>query len=75
VLYLDANVFIFAALSTKEYGDKAEAVLNRVQLGEEAAVTSALTLDEVFWMVKRNRGVEKAIETAEAIYFFPNLKS
>jgi len=74
VLYLDANVFIFAALSTKEYGDKAEAVLNRVQLGEEAAVTSALTLDEVFWMVKRNRGVEKAIETAEAILNLPNLE-
>jgi predicted nucleic acid-binding protein len=74
VLYLDANVFIFAALSTKEYGDKAEAVLNRVQLGEEAAVTSALTFDEVFWEVKRNRGVDMAINTAEAMLNFPNLE-
>ncbi len=74
MLYLDANVFIFAALSTKEYGDKAEAVLNGVQLGEEAAVTSALTFDEVFWEVKRNRGVEKAIETTEAMLNFPNLE-
>lgn len=74
VLYLDANVFIFAALSTKEYGDKAEAVLNRVQLGEETAVTSALTFDEVFWEVKRNRGLDMAINTAEAMLNFLNLE-
>jgi predicted nucleic acid-binding protein len=74
VLYLDANVFIFASLSTKEYGDKAEALLNRVQRGEEKAVTSALTFDEVFWEVKRNRGLEKALDTAEAMLNFPNLE-
>ena len=48
VLYLDANVFIFAALSTKDYGDKAESLLDKVQRGEENAKTSALTFDEVF---------------------------
>jgi predicted nucleic acid-binding protein len=74
VLYLDANVFIFASLSTKEYGDKAEALLNRVQRGDEKAITSALTFDEVFWEVKRNRGLEKALETAEAMLNFPNLE-
>jgi predicted nucleic acid-binding protein len=74
VLYLDANVFIFAALSTKEYGSRAEALLDRMQGGEEMAITSALTFDEVFWEVKRNRGVEKAIETTEALLNFPNLE-
>jgi predicted nucleic acid-binding protein len=73
VLYLDANILIFAALNTEEIGEKAVALLSNIQNGDEQAVTSALTFDEVFWEVKRNRGLEKAIETAEAMLNFPNL--
>ena len=73
VLYLDANIFIFAALNTEKEGEKALALLLRIQNGEEQAVTSSLTFDEVFWEVKKNRGFEKAIETAEAMLNFPNL--
>ena len=74
MLYLDANVFIFAAINTKEDGDKAVILLKKIQQGEERAITSALTFDEVFWEVKRNRGMEKALETAEAMLNFPNLE-
>jgi predicted nucleic acid-binding protein len=74
VLYLDANVFIFAALNTEEKGKKALALLSKIQLGEEQAITSALTFDEVYWAVKKNRGMEKALETAEAMLNFPNLE-
>jgi hypothetical protein len=42
-----------------------------MQQGEEQAITSALTFDEVFWEVKRNRGMEKGVETAEAMLNFP----
>ena len=73
MLYLDANVFVFASLSTKDYGNKAESLLDKVQRGEEKAKTSALTFDEVFWEVKRNRGLEKALETGEAMLNYPNL--
>ncbi|MCL5876910.1 MAG: type II toxin-antitoxin system VapC family toxin [Candidatus Bathyarchaeota archaeon] len=74
MLYLDANIFIFAALNTENEGPKAVALLDQIQSGEEKAVTSALTFDEVFWEVKRNRGMEKALETAEALLNFPNLE-
>ena len=74
VLYLDANVFIFAALNTEEEGNKAVALLKKIQQGEAQAITSALTFDEVFWEVKRNRGMEKALETADAMLNFPNLE-
>ena len=74
MLYLDANVFVFAALNTEEYGDKAVALLKRVQRGEVKAITSALTFDETFWEVKKNRGTEKALEIAEAMLNFPNLE-
>ena len=74
MLYLDANIFIFAAINTDEEGTKAVALLTKIQIGEEKAVTSALTFDEVFWEVKKNRGIEKALETAEAMLNFPNLE-
>ena len=74
MLYLDANIFIFAALNTEEEGAKAVALLEKIQQGEEQAITSALTFDEVFWEVKKNRGIEKALETAEAMLNFPNLE-
>jgi predicted nucleic acid-binding protein len=74
VLYLDANIFVFAALNTQKEGSKAVALLRKIQQGEEQAITSALTLDEVYWEVKKNRGMDKALETAEAMLNFPNLE-
>ena len=74
MLYLDANIFIFAALNTEALGNKAVLLLEKIQTGQDKAVTSALTFDEVFWEVKKNRGQEKALETAEAMLNFPNLE-
>jgi uncharacterized protein len=74
MLYLDSNVFIYAALNTGVYGNKAVSLLQKIQQGEEQAVTSVLTFDEVFWTVKKNRGVEKAIEAGQALLNFPNLE-
>ncbi len=74
MLYLDANIFVFSILNTESYGDKAEAILQKIQRGEEKAMTSVLTIDEVFWAVKRNRGIEKALEAGKALLSFPNLE-
>ncbi len=53
MLYLDANVFVYAATNTSELGEKASALLERIQSWEETAKTSVLTFDEVFWAVKK----------------------
>lgn len=74
MLYLDANVFIFAALNTEREGAKALELLMKIEQGEEIALTSALTFDEVFWEVKKGRGTEMAIETAEAMLNLQNLE-
>jgi len=73
VLYLDANVFVFAAVNTEDLGDKARSIIRRIQLGEETAVTSALTWDEVFWAVKKHN-MELAFEVCEAMMNLPNLE-
>jgi uncharacterized protein len=72
VLYLDANVFIFAGLNTENEGPKAVALLDKIQSGEQEAITSVLTFDEVFWVVKRF-DLNLAFEICEAMLNFPNL--
>jgi predicted nucleic acid-binding protein len=73
MLYIDANVLVFATLNTKSCGVKAISLLQRIQQGEEQAITSALTIDETFWAVKKDRGVEAALEACHALLNFPNL--
>ncbi len=72
VLYLDANVFVFAAINTEELGDRARLLLSKIQQAQEVAVTSALTFDEVFWAVKKHN-VDLAFEVCEAMLNLPNL--
>jgi len=73
VLYLDANVFIYATVNTKELGEKSRSLLQRIQQGEEKAETSALTFDEVFWAIKKHN-LDLAFEACEAMLNFPNLE-
>ena len=74
MLYIDSNVFIYAALNTEEIGEKARALLLKVQQGEEKASSSALTFDELVWAVKKYRTVEDAINAGEVFLNFPNLR-
>jgi uncharacterized protein len=73
MLYLDSNVFIYAAINTQAPGEKARALLQKIQLGEEKAETSALTFDEVFWAVKKH-SQSAAVEACQALLNFPNLE-
>jgi len=74
MLYLDSNVFLYAALNNEEIGDRARNLLKQVQSGKEQASSSALTFDEVVWAVKKYRNLENAIIAGEAFLNFPNLK-
>lgn len=74
MLYLDSNVFIHATLNMKEIGERARALLRKVQQGEEAASSSVLTFDELVWAVNKYRSIEDAINAGEAFLNFPNLK-
>jgi len=74
MLYIDSNVFIYAALNTEKIGERARALLLKVQQGEEQASSSALTFDELVWAVKKYRTVEDAINAGEVFLNFPNLK-
>lgn len=72
MIYLDSSAFLNAFLDVGEKGNAARVLLDRVQKGEPAA-TSALTYDEVFWVIKKYRCFESALLTSKALLQTPNL--
>jgi len=74
LIYLDSNVFISAALYDDEVGDNAREILRRVRTGVEDAATSALTFDEVCWIVRKVKGRGPALRIGKAILRMRNLE-
>jgi len=73
MIYLDANVFLNAILNREKEGEKARDLIQKLQKGEMAAATSALSFDEVFWVVKKHRDFNKALKASKAFLEIPNL--
>ncbi len=74
MLYLDSNVFVYAALNREATGERARSLLREVQEGKLQATSSALTFDELVWAVKRYRGVGDAVDAGRAFLNMPSLK-
>jgi len=73
MIYLDASVFLNATLNQEDEGEKARNLIRKLQKVEIAAATSALSFDEVFWIVKRHRDFMSALRAAKALLEVPNL--
>jgi predicted nucleic acid-binding protein len=74
LIYLDAAVFIYAALSRDGIGRRARALLEKVRDGKEEAASCTLAFDEVIWVVGKHRSRQDAIDSAAAFLALPNLK-
>jgi predicted nucleic acid-binding protein len=65
MVYLDVNVFAYAALAVDELGDAARHIL--ANLSKVKARTSCLTIDELAWVVLRKSDVKTAIAVCRAV--------
>lgn len=74
MIYVDSNVFICAAIYPDIKGDKAREIIKKINDGEINVATSSLTFDEVFRIVKKERGFEMALEAGKALLLMQNLK-
>jgi predicted nucleic acid-binding protein len=74
LLYLDSNVFVHATINRKDTGDRARLLLGEIQDGKTQASSSALTFDELVWVVKKYRNIEDAIDAGRAFMNMPGLK-
>jgi predicted nucleic acid-binding protein len=74
-LYLDSNVFIYAAIYHEAgKGGVAKRILLKLARGEIEGYTSSLTWDELVWVVKRIEGWEAARKEGAKFLQLPNLK-
>ena len=60
MIYLDANVFVYAATNDEEKGDWARKILLSIAEEKEEGCTCTLTWDEVVHAIWKLRGKEKA---------------
>ena len=72
--YFDSNFFIYAAIDAGKTGEWARNLLRAIESGKESAVTSALTYDEFFWKVNREKGFKAALTATETLLEMPNLR-
>ena len=71
-MYLDANFFIIARFSQNKQGESAREIFTQIVKGK-SAITSALVLDEVMWVLIKNKQGHKVREVIEDIYATRNL--
>ena len=73
MIYLDANFFIFAAIDNTEKGENARKFFQKIIEGKKA-LTSVLAIDEIMWVLIKNKKKHLVNSVVEGIYKIPNLK-
>jgi uncharacterized protein len=77
MIYLDSNVFLYSvSLDPKvnKLTASSRAVIRAMTRGELEAATSALTWDEVFWVLKKKLGREIAADEGKKFLGLANLQ-
>lgn len=74
MLYLDSNVFIYAAVNRDGLGRRARSLLRDVQEGRLEAASSALAFDEIVWVVKKHRSFDDGMTAGDAFLKMPGLR-
>ena len=71
--YLDANIFVYAAINNGEIGHKCREILTKISKNNFSAYTSSLTWDEVVHAIWKKEGKEKALEEGKLFLQLPNI--
>ena len=70
-MYVDSNIFIYAAIDSTEKGEKARKVIDKIANGEIKAYISPLVIDEVMWVIQKMVNRETAHEVGSLIISLP----
>ena len=70
-LYIDSNIFIFAATDKKKLGQNCRKVIGLINEQKITCAASFLVIDEVMWILKKNIGRDSAIKITKAMLSMP----
>jgi len=71
LVYLDANIFVFAALAKDKLGDASRRILANLRVIN--AKTSCLTIDELAWAILRRVNSITAVKACRAVLMLRDL--
>ena len=74
MIYIDANVFIFAFADNGQNGEFSRKILEIVESQSIAAATSSLTIDEVLWSLSKEIPKKEAILACRTILKIKGLR-
>ena len=72
-IYLDANIFIYAAINNGSVGEKCRKILFEIYQNKSTGYTSVLTWDEVVYSIWKKEGKIKAFEQGKNFLKLPNI--
>lgn len=73
MIYLDANIFIYAATNNGKEGDLCRDVLRKIAFKKIIGQTSFLTWDEIVYSIRKIKDRQIAAKEGENFLKFPNL--
>ena len=73
MIYLDTNIFVYAAINNGKLGEKCRKLLFEIVEHKIQAYTSIITWDEVVYAIWKKKGREKALEEGKIFLTLPNI--
>lgn len=70
-MYIDSNIFIFAATDKGELGKNCREIIRLINEKKITCAASYLVVDEVIWILKKNIGKDSAIKIIKAMLSMP----
>lgn len=70
-MYIDSNIFIYAATDTGKLGRNCREIIRLINEQKIICASSFLVIDEVIWVLKKEIGKEAAIKIIKAILSLP----
>ena len=70
-MYIDSNVFIFAATDKGKLGQNCREIIRRINEQKITCAASFLVIDEVMWILKKSVGRDSTIKITKAMLSMP----
>ncbi len=70
-MYVDSNIFIFAAIDKGDLGQHCRTIISMIADRKITCASSYLVIDEVIWVLKKRIGKESAIRITKAMLSLP----
>ncbi len=70
-MYLDSNIFIFAAIDDGKLGQDCRNIIRLINEKKISCAASFIVIDEVIWILKKKVGKDDAIKIVKAMLSMP----